>query len=81
MCLIDVEQCGKLSFVFVKPLCFLIEISAIKLAHKKQAELARRKATPIVGDMRTLADALPELHPFIRVPTSKKLKGYMLHRD
>ncbi|KAG7315367.1 hypothetical protein KOW79_021455 [Hemibagrus wyckioides] len=51
------------------------KISAIKLAREKQAELARRKATPVVGDMRILADALPELRPFIRAPSSKKQKG------
>lgn len=62
-------------------MCFPIEISAIKLAREKQVELARRKATPVVGDMRTLADALPELCPFVRVPASKKLKGYVLHSD
>ncbi|MCJ8747615.1 hypothetical protein PDJAM_G00155450 [Pangasius djambal] len=54
---------------------WLSKISAIKLAREKQAELARRKATPVVGDMRVLADALPELHPFIRAPASKKQKG------
>lgn len=59
-------------------MCFLIEISAIKLAREKQVELARRKATPVVGDMRVLADALPELRPFIRAPASKKQNGYVL---
>ncbi|KAM9493410.1 ribosome biogenesis protein SLX9 homolog [Clarias gariepinus] len=54
---------------------WLNKISAIKLAHKKQAELKRRRATPVVGDMRTLADALPELRPFIRAPASRKQKG------
>ncbi|GAA6077106.1 protein FAM207A, partial [Tachysurus ichikawai] len=50
-------------------------ISGIKLAHEEQAALARRKATPIVGDMRILADALPELCSFIRAPSSGKQKG------
>lgn len=38
-----------------------VEISAIKLAREQQVAQARRKATPVVGDMRPLADALPEL--------------------
>ncbi|XP_060767508.1 protein FAM207A [Neoarius graeffei] len=54
---------------------WLNKISAIKLAREKQVELARRKATPVVGDMRILADALPELHTFIRAPDFKKQKG------
>ncbi|KAK1802406.1 hypothetical protein P4O66_022069 [Electrophorus voltai] len=37
------------------------EINAIKLAREQQVALARRKATPVVGDMKPLADALPEL--------------------
>ncbi|KAF4097560.1 protein FAM207A [Onychostoma macrolepis] len=40
---------------------WLNKISAIKLAHEQQVAQARRKATPVVGDMRPLADALPEL--------------------
>ncbi|KAF4093435.1 hypothetical protein AMELA_G00001990 [Ameiurus melas] len=54
---------------------WLNKISAIKLARENQAALARRKATPVVGDMRVLTDALPELLPFIRAPASKKQKG------
>lgn len=38
-----------------------VEISGIKLAREQQVAQARRKATPVVGDMRPLADALPEL--------------------
>ncbi|KAI4882642.1 hypothetical protein NFI96_022495 [Prochilodus magdalenae] len=37
------------------------KISAIKVAREQQVALERRKATPVVGDMRVLADALPEL--------------------
>lgn len=40
---------------------WLNKISAIKLAREQQVAQARRKATPVVGDMRPLADALPEL--------------------
>lgn len=37
------------------------EISFIKKAKEQQEAEARRQATPVVGDMRPLADALPEL--------------------
>lgn len=40
---------------------WLSKISSIKQAKEKQAAEAQRKATPVVGDMRPLADALPEL--------------------
>lgn len=40
---------------------WLNKISAIKLAKEQQVAQSRRKATPVVGDMRPLADALPEL--------------------
>ncbi|KAL6462021.1 hypothetical protein MHYP_G00301660 [Metynnis hypsauchen] len=40
---------------------WLNKISAIKVAREQQVALARRKATPVVGDMQVLADALPEL--------------------
>ncbi|XP_076841313.1 ribosome biogenesis protein SLX9 homolog [Brachyhypopomus gauderio] len=40
---------------------WLNKISSIKLAREQQVALARRKATPVVGDMKPLADALPEL--------------------
>ncbi|XP_067271831.1 protein FAM207A isoform X2 [Pseudorasbora parva] len=40
---------------------WLNKISAIKLAREQQVAQVRRKATPVVGDMRPLADALPEL--------------------
>lgn len=41
------------------------EISSIKQAKEQQAAEARRQATPVVGDMRPLADALPELSQLI----------------
>ncbi|XP_054479975.1 protein FAM207A [Anoplopoma fimbria] len=40
---------------------WLNKISSIKLAKEQQAAEARRQHTPVVGDMRPLADALPEL--------------------
>ncbi|XP_013883961.1 ribosome biogenesis protein SLX9 homolog [Austrofundulus limnaeus] len=40
---------------------WLNKISFIKKAKEQQAAEARRQATPVVGDMRPLADALPEL--------------------
>lgn len=43
----------------------LSEISSIKQAKEQQAAEARRQATPVVGDMRPLADALPELSQLI----------------
>ena len=52
------------------PLCLLSEISSIKLAKEKQALEARRQATPVVGDMRPLADALPELFELIGPSTT-----------
>lgn len=44
---------------------WLSKISSIKQAKEQQAAEARRKATPVVGDMRPLADALPELSQLI----------------
>ncbi|XP_030217453.1 ribosome biogenesis protein SLX9 homolog [Gadus morhua] len=44
---------------------WLNKISSIKLAREQQAALARRQATPVVGDMKALADALPELSELI----------------
>uniref|UniRef100_A0A1A8KUL9 Family with sequence similarity 207, member A n=2 Tax=Nothobranchius TaxID=28779 RepID=A0A1A8KUL9_NOTKU len=40
---------------------WLHKINFIKQAKEQQAAKARRQATPVVGDMRPLADALPEL--------------------
>ncbi|XP_039979065.1 protein FAM207A isoform X2 [Xiphias gladius] len=44
------------------------EISSIKQAQEQQAAEARRQATPVVGDLRPLADALPELCHLISPP-------------
>ncbi|XP_029922625.1 ribosome biogenesis protein SLX9 homolog [Myripristis murdjan] len=40
---------------------WLNKISSIKQAREQQVAQARRQAMPVVGDMRPLADALPEL--------------------
>ncbi|XP_010711431.1 protein FAM207A isoform X1 [Meleagris gallopavo] len=37
------------------------EIESVKLAKRKQKAEAKRKATPVVGDMQPLMEALPEL--------------------
>lgn len=50
---------------------WLNKISTIKLAREQQVAQARRKATPVVGDMRPLADALPELS--LLLPSLKTL--------
>ncbi|XP_023665704.1 ribosome biogenesis protein SLX9 homolog [Paramormyrops kingsleyae] len=50
---------------------WLSKISAIKLAKEQQVALTRRRATPVVGDMQLLADALPELSQL--VSTSQRL--------
>uniref|UniRef100_A0A3B4ZCV8 Protein FAM207A-like n=1 Tax=Stegastes partitus TaxID=144197 RepID=A0A3B4ZCV8_9TELE len=51
------------------------KISSIKQAKEQQVAEARRKATPVVGDMRPLADALPELcqliTPAATAPTAR----------
>lgn len=48
-----------------KPSPHPAEISAIKLAKEQQVALTRRRATPVVGDMQLLADALPELSQLV----------------
>lgn len=54
----------------VRDVCALsTEISSIKQAKERQAAEARRQATPVVGDMQPLADALPELSQLI-APTA-----------
>lgn len=47
----------------------LLEISSIKQAKEQQAAEARRKATPVVGDMRPLFSALPELSELVATAT------------
>ncbi|XP_057685953.1 protein FAM207A [Corythoichthys intestinalis] len=49
---------------------WLSKISTIKLAKERLAAQARRKATPIVGDMSVLAEALPELSELISPATT-----------
>ncbi|XP_030065166.1 ribosome biogenesis protein SLX9 homolog [Microcaecilia unicolor] len=46
---------------------WLQKIDALKLAHQKQKAQAKRKATPVVGDMQPLVDALPELSELITI--------------
>ncbi|XP_062384319.1 protein FAM207A [Sardina pilchardus] len=56
---------------------WLNKISAIKLAKEQQVAQARRKATPVVGDMRQLVDALPELSQLTATskPTATRSKA------
>lgn len=53
-----------------------LEISTIKQEREQKVARARRKATPVVGDMRPLADALPELSQLL--PSLKHPAG--IHR-
>ncbi|XP_056615104.1 protein FAM207A [Triplophysa dalaica] len=55
---------------------WLNKISTIKQEREQQVARARRKATPVVGDMRPLADALPELSQLL--PSLKHPAG--IHR-
>ncbi|XP_076027713.1 ribosome biogenesis protein SLX9 homolog [Genypterus blacodes] len=48
---------------------WLSKITSIKQAKEQQAAAARRQATPVVGDMKVLADALPELSQLLTPPT------------
>ncbi|KAK1165501.1 protein FAM207A-like isoform X3 [Acipenser oxyrinchus oxyrinchus] len=57
---------------------WLNKIDTIKLDREKQKALAKRKATPVVGDMQALADALPDLSELLtasRIRSIKKLKA------
>lgn len=51
---------GKLT-AFVTFFFSLSEIASVKLVKQKQKAEAKRKATPVVGDMQPLMEALPEL--------------------
>uniref|UniRef100_G1KJ73 Uncharacterized protein n=1 Tax=Anolis carolinensis TaxID=28377 RepID=G1KJ73_ANOCA len=42
-------------------LYLLLEIEGIKVAKQQQKAEAKRKATPVIGDLHPLMDALPEL--------------------
>ncbi|XP_029462026.1 protein FAM207A isoform X5 [Rhinatrema bivittatum] len=50
------------------------EIDALKLAHQKQKAQAKRKATPVVGDMQPLVDALPELSELLTVSKPREAR-------
>ncbi|XP_029112837.1 ribosome biogenesis protein SLX9 homolog [Scleropages formosus] len=53
----------------------LQRLSDLRLARERERARARRRATPVVGDMQVLADALPELSELIsssRTPIRKK---------
>uniref|UniRef100_A0A4W3H8S3 Protein FAM207A n=1 Tax=Callorhinchus milii TaxID=7868 RepID=A0A4W3H8S3_CALMI len=57
---------------------WLQKIDAIKLTEQKKKAQKKRKATPVVGDMQPLADALPELSDLIsasKVAETKKSKS------
>ncbi|XP_018535698.1 protein FAM207A [Lates calcarifer] len=49
---------------------WLNKISSIKQAQEQQVAEARRQATPVVGDLRPLVDALPELCQLLDPPTT-----------
>ncbi|XP_061463600.1 ribosome biogenesis protein SLX9 homolog [Rhineura floridana] len=51
---------------------WLQKIENIKLAKEQQKAEAKRKATPVVGDMHPLMDALPELSDLVTVNKSGK---------
>uniref|UniRef100_A0A4W6EFN4 Family with sequence similarity 207 member A n=1 Tax=Lates calcarifer TaxID=8187 RepID=A0A4W6EFN4_LATCA len=50
--------------------CDCRKISSIKQAQEQQVAEARRQATPVVGDLRPLVDALPELCQLLDPPTT-----------
>uniref|UniRef100_A0A3Q2E4B8 SLX9 ribosome biogenesis factor n=1 Tax=Cyprinodon variegatus TaxID=28743 RepID=A0A3Q2E4B8_CYPVA len=49
---------------------WLSKIGSIRRAQEQEAAAARRQATPVVGDLRPLADALPELCQLIGSPAT-----------
>lgn len=55
---------------------WLSKMSSIKMAREQELAQAKRKTMPVVGDMRPLADALPELSQLVTstgsAPTRKK---------
>lgn len=54
----------------------------MKLAKQKQKAEAKRKATPVVGDMQPLMEALPELSDLTTGGRGRKLpKRYVQFRD
>nr|XP_042717748.1 protein FAM207A isoform X2 [Chrysemys picta bellii] len=56
---------------------WLQKIEGVKLARQKQKAEAKRKATPVVGDMQPLMEALPELSEL--TTTSKARKQPKIH--
>ncbi|XP_043361765.1 protein FAM207A isoform X4 [Dermochelys coriacea] len=48
------------------------EIEGVKLARQKQKAEAKRKATPVVGDMQPLMEALPELSELTTTSKARK---------
>ncbi|XP_035610942.1 protein FAM207A [Oncorhynchus keta] len=59
---------------------WLNKISSIKLAKEQQVAQAKRAAMPVVGDMRPLADALPELCQLIPSTTKTSRKASRKNR-
>ncbi|XP_064874833.1 ribosome biogenesis protein SLX9 homolog isoform X2 [Oncorhynchus nerka] len=59
---------------------WLNKISSIKLAKEQQVAQAKRAAMPVVGDMRPLADALPELCQLIPATTRTSRKASRKNR-
>ncbi|XP_025905724.1 protein FAM207A [Nothoprocta perdicaria] len=51
---------------------WLQKIESVKLAKQKQKAEAKRKATPVVGDMQPLMEALPELFDLTTGARDKK---------
>ncbi|KAK7880565.1 hypothetical protein WMY93_032790, partial [Mugilogobius chulae] len=51
---------------------WLNKISSIKQTREQELAAARRKNTPVVGDLRPLVDALPELSQLL-TPSANKL--------
>ncbi|XP_033833325.1 protein FAM207A [Periophthalmus magnuspinnatus] len=51
---------------------WLNKISSIKQTREQEVAAARRKSTPVVGDLRPLVDALPELSQLL-APNANKL--------
>ncbi|XP_048724996.2 ribosome biogenesis protein SLX9 homolog isoform X3 [Caretta caretta] len=56
---------------------WLQKIEGVKLARQKQKAEAKRKATPVVGDLQPLMEALPELSEL--TTTSKARKQPKIH--
>uniref|UniRef100_A0A8U7NE90 Uncharacterized protein n=1 Tax=Corvus moneduloides TaxID=1196302 RepID=A0A8U7NE90_CORMO len=60
---------------------WLQKIESVKMAKQKQKAEAKRRATPVVGDMQPLMEALPELSDLTTSGRGRKpLKRYVLFR-